>query len=169
MIQRGDTLFSLALATGSSVNELILANCLLDSHIIAGRPLHVPRLPSFPTPIPPVIIPSDTPAPPKNSPTDFKPYGMSCDGPAYVSLSVAIYDLEGVASVDVGLYTDKDEFIAVIAMNPDGDVYYGSDSLPEAFTVFDIGYYKFNAVDKFDNVTVSLPYQDRSNNCLGLQ
>jgi hypothetical protein len=43
-VQPGDTLFSLASATGSSVKELIVANCLTDDRIYGGQVLNVPRL-----------------------------------------------------------------------------------------------------------------------------
>lgn len=43
-VQPGDTLFALALATGSTVNELISANCLANNQIRAGQSLYVPHL-----------------------------------------------------------------------------------------------------------------------------
>jgi hypothetical protein len=43
-VQPGDTLFSLAIVTGSSVQELMSANCLINSRIDAGQVLYVPRL-----------------------------------------------------------------------------------------------------------------------------
>jgi LysM repeat protein len=42
-VKPGDTLFSLALATGSTVSELLSANCLPNSRINAGQVLYVPR------------------------------------------------------------------------------------------------------------------------------
>jgi LysM repeat protein len=45
VVQRGDTLSSIARATGASVRELIEANCLTSSLIIVGQELRVPRLP----------------------------------------------------------------------------------------------------------------------------
>ena len=39
----GDTLFKLAAATGSTVEELISANCLRDSRIYVGQVLYLPR------------------------------------------------------------------------------------------------------------------------------
>jgi LysM repeat protein len=42
-VQAGDTLFSLATATGSTVEELIQANCLPDGRIYIGQPLYLPR------------------------------------------------------------------------------------------------------------------------------
>lgn len=44
-VQRGDTLFSLSLATSSSVMELKFINCLSGDDIYIGQPLYVPRLP----------------------------------------------------------------------------------------------------------------------------
>lgn len=45
-MRRGDTLFQIALATGSSIAELRTANCLEDvDNIYAGLALFVPRLP----------------------------------------------------------------------------------------------------------------------------
>jgi LysM repeat protein len=45
-VQPGDTLFSLARAIGSTVEELKTANCLPDDRIYAGQLLHMPRVPS---------------------------------------------------------------------------------------------------------------------------
>ena len=50
-VESGDTLYSLALSIGSSVNELMLANCLPGTLIFSGQTLYVPRLP-IKTPIP---------------------------------------------------------------------------------------------------------------------
>jgi len=44
-VQPGDTLFSLASAAGSSVREVLSANCLTNDRINAGQLLHLPRLP----------------------------------------------------------------------------------------------------------------------------
>jgi len=162
IIRRGDTLSSLALATGASVHELMLANCLPDSRIIAGQPLHVPRLPRFPTP---VIIPSDTPVIMENSPTDFKPYGMTCDPSSYVSLSAGVYDPDGLVSVNANLYTGQGEVIATIDMGSNGNGYSGHATLYK-FTVFDIDHYTFSAVDNLGDVTDSTNFYDRSDTCV---
>jgi LysM repeat protein len=164
MIQRGDTLSSLAVATGSSVYELMLANCLIDSRILVGQPLHVPRLPRFPTP---VIIPPDTPVPLENSPADFKPYGMTCDPPSYVSLSVAVYDAEGVASVTAYLYTSQGDVIAKLEMISTENGYFGN-TLLNTFTVFDIDHYTFRAVDSLQGITNSANIYERSMTCMPL-
>jgi len=54
-VKPGDTLFSLARATGTTVEMLMLANCLDNTNIRVGQALYVPRLPvpvatSTPTP-----------------------------------------------------------------------------------------------------------------------
>jgi LysM repeat protein len=47
-IQAGDTLFSIAYNTGTSVDQLKLANCLQGDTIYAGQPLFVPFIPYVP-------------------------------------------------------------------------------------------------------------------------
>ena len=44
-VQEGDTLFSIARATGTSVDALRLANCMVGDVIYRGQPLRVPRIP----------------------------------------------------------------------------------------------------------------------------
>jgi len=46
VVQKDDTLFSLARATNTTVYELRLANCLLDDVIYIGQLLYVPRMPN---------------------------------------------------------------------------------------------------------------------------
>ena len=50
-VQPGDWLSSLAVATGTRVDELMAANCLSNDRIFVGQILHVPRLPVTITPI----------------------------------------------------------------------------------------------------------------------
>src|ERR1051325_68890 len=54
-VQPGDTLFLLASASGSTVAELMSANCLVKEQIDAGQFIHVPRLLNN------IIMPTDTP------------------------------------------------------------------------------------------------------------
>jgi hypothetical protein len=70
IIQPGDRLFRIALATGSSVRELQLANCLPNpNRINAGQPLRVPVLPvntatatlTFTPTVTPTVTPTITP------------------------------------------------------------------------------------------------------------
>jgi hypothetical protein len=52
-IQRGDNLTRIATITGSTVDELIAANCLENPNTIrSGQRLYVPRAPHTPTPPP---------------------------------------------------------------------------------------------------------------------
>lgn len=72
-VQLGDTLFSLASVTGSTVKELMSANCLTHDQIYTGQLLYVPRLPI--KTLTPNYTPTDTPTPtptdtPTSTPTD---------------------------------------------------------------------------------------------------
>ena len=72
VVRRGDTLFSIGQATGASVAQLKLANCLVGDRIDAGQNLFVPRLP-LPTPTYTATeitrIVSDEPTPTNTPPT----------------------------------------------------------------------------------------------------
>lgn len=59
VVQAGDTLFGLALWTGTTVDQLALANCLSNPNAIAaGQVLRVPRVPpARPTVMPPTLPP----------------------------------------------------------------------------------------------------------------
>ena len=58
-VQRGDSLSQVAGSTGSSINELTQANCLVDSSLIyIGQQLYVPNLPPTPNP---TTTPGDIP------------------------------------------------------------------------------------------------------------
>jgi hypothetical protein len=46
LVQAGNSLSFLAAATGTSVNELMVANCLSNNRIFVGQVLYVPRLPA---------------------------------------------------------------------------------------------------------------------------
>jgi LysM repeat protein len=52
IVQPGDTLFSIAARTGTTVDQLRRANCLPNNNIYAGQNLRVPQLPATPTPTP---------------------------------------------------------------------------------------------------------------------
>jgi len=60
-VQRGDILIAIAQATGSTVRELMEANCLPDTRIYAGQLLYVPRLPIYTFTLTPSVTPSITP------------------------------------------------------------------------------------------------------------
>ena len=56
VVRPGDTLFTIAQRTGSTVAELMTANCLTNPNIIyAGQRLYVPRLPGTVPPLEPAV------------------------------------------------------------------------------------------------------------------
>jgi LysM repeat protein len=77
IVQRGDTLYSIARRVNSTVNALKQANCLTSNNIYSGQKLYVPRYPisipsatylppptlppASPTPLPPTDVPAPTP------------------------------------------------------------------------------------------------------------
>ncbi|HIP71503.1 MAG TPA: serine/threonine protein kinase [Anaerolineae bacterium] len=70
-IVRGDALFDIALATGSTVEELMLINCLESTVLSIGYRLWVPRLPATATTTPtPVFTETATPQPPAPKPSN---------------------------------------------------------------------------------------------------
>ena len=154
-VARGDTLYSIALATGSTVQELKLANCLESDWLVAGQPLHVPRLPVTPTP-------TDTlTSPPPDTPATFDLLqAMSCQSP-YVFFAVSVYDPEGILSVTVQVYS-QDTLISEAPMEQGEGGYYGSALISEPFRIESITHYQFRAVDSFQNPTVSQRYQENS-------
>lgn len=69
-VRPGDTLSSIARATGSTVQALMLANCLPSDKIRVGQILYVPRLPIPTVAIPFTPTPTPTPSPsPTGTPT----------------------------------------------------------------------------------------------------
>lgn len=76
IVRPGDTLFSLSLTLGISVQELQSANCLTSETLYAGQSLYVPFLPNpvQPSRTPkPTSRPSRTPLPPSRTPTHPPP------------------------------------------------------------------------------------------------
>jgi LysM repeat protein len=170
LVQRGDTLSSIASRTGSTANELMLANCLLDSRILAGGKLYVPRLPI----IPPTVTPTPTNTPTVtptifvDTPTSFTLYQpMDCKPPDYVFIAVMATDPEGVLSVTIQLYTKDNSLIGQQEMIPNGSIYSASGTLGKQYTVYDVDHYLFTAVDSFQNKFDSQAYTDRSGACIG--
>jgi LysM repeat protein len=158
VVQRGDWLQAIAGITGSSVAELIRANCLVDTVIYPGQELHVPRLP---------ITPTFTATTFTNRPTDFKLAEiLSCDAPYYVSVAVSADDPEGILFVVVRFYTAGDLLISEMTMEPNGSTYSVDGFISQQFTVDDIDYYKFSAIDGLQDVTVSASYTDRASSCV---
>ena len=164
VVKRGDNLSALAAATGSSVAGLMRANCLLGTQINIGQKLYVPHLPI----ITPTSTPTSTPTTFVDTLTDFSLYGaMDCDPPDYVSFSIFADDPEGVFSVMVQVYSNQNVLIAQIDMASARGIYIGSGPLIKPYTVYEVGYYQFQATDGFNNTTFSTSYSERSQSCIG--
>jgi len=173
-VQRGDTLYALAHLTGSTVEELMLANCLTDTRILTGQLLYMPRLPvvtlmptSTYTPtgtpyIPPTFIPTatltDTPIiTPIYEPTIFQnPSGniSLCYDPYYIYFSVLPLDSQAIRSVTV-FYSFNNGPWNEISMGPDGATYYGSGTITGKYAQAEMDYYYFRAIDSLGNITNS--------------
>jgi LysM repeat protein len=83
IVRPGDTLASIARATGTTVAQLMLANCLVSDRIYAGQRLYVPRLPIPPT-LPPTFTPTPTPTDtetPTATPTPTSPVVPTTETP----------------------------------------------------------------------------------------
>ena len=159
-VERGDTLYALALATGSTVPELKVANCLESDRLVVGQLLYVPRLPATPTA-------TDTlTSPPQDTLTTFEFGGMTCDAPYYVSFFVQAYDPDGIDSISVRVYSSQDSLLIEISMEWIEESYSGGTSLVEPYTIADVAYYRFHAVDGLKNTTVSQPYAERADSCV---
>jgi hypothetical protein len=113
-VQQGETLSTLARAAGSTIDELMLANCLHDPGIHPRQPLHVPRvpvkaLPPTPSPSPTATptasptatltaTPTDTPTPtPTNTPSvaPHTPTPTSTDTPYLVTVCLTPVSIPG--------------------------------------------------------------------------
>jgi len=92
IVQWGDTLYSLAPDTGTTVEELMLANCLYDNRIYVGQILYVPRLLIKPS----TITPSETvpPSPTLCSPKTSWPIYIIQEGDKLSSLANATHSTE---------------------------------------------------------------------------
>lgn len=88
IVQRGDTLSSIARATGTTPQQLMLANCLDTSRIYPGQRLFVPRLPSPPPTrfAPPTWTPTRSPTPIDTfTPSPTVTLGFPTDSPTATS------------------------------------------------------------------------------------
>lgn len=158
-VKPGDTWFSIARTTGSTVPELKAANCRESDIIFPGELLHVPRLPATPT---------DTRPP--DTPTGFEILAtMTCKPPSYVSFTVRASDPDAILSVSVLVYSNQGTLITEMPLQWNGTNYSGSTSLLPPYSVADIGEYRFRAMDSFENLTTSQAYDERSRSCLVLQ
>jgi LysM repeat protein len=155
-VQRGDTLYSLARATGSTVDELMQANCLPDTRIVTGQLLYVPRLPMISSATPTVTF---SPVPPTETsiPTVFqRPSGSisQCSSQPYLYFSVLPFDPEGLKSITAFYSINGDPWLPV-SMTPDGETYFGSDTLSAEYSKIDSASYYFSALDGSGNFSYS--------------
>ena len=120
---------------------------------------------------------TDTPSPtststeistPTNTPTGFQNVGaMNCDTRKDAFFSVTVSDPEGIDAVFVQLYTKDNTLIMEIPL--DGfvpDNYSGVGFLPDPYTVYEVYYYQFHAVDNSGDETNSQAYDGRSEFCI---
>lgn len=77
LVQRGDTLYSLALRYGTTVYQIMNANCMVGTQLTAGRYIYLPPtavVPPTATPLPPTTpLPTLTPTAPPPPPATAVP------------------------------------------------------------------------------------------------
>lgn len=155
VVQPRDNLSAIALITGSSVPELMLANCLTRTLIYVGQRLYVPYLP-----IPTATITSTyTPIVPTNGPTVFQEvsvcYGITSTITDYsIFIQVIPFDLEGINSLVVFFRVNGGSWNR-LRMTPSGDFYTASGPLDSKPTANDKVYYIFQATDNVGNIGIS--------------
>ena len=66
-VQPGDTMFALSIKTGTTVANIMSANCLSGSHLVAGRQIYLPVLPPPNTPTRPPATATFEPSPTQTS------------------------------------------------------------------------------------------------------
>ena len=172
IVQGGDTLYSLAIATGSSVDELMLANCLPDSRIYRGQRLYVPRLPVREATITPSFTPSITPLTPTDYPTIIQSSWLCyssqvvADKPEYIIQSaVTVYDPQGINSV-ITSYRINNGKLAYLSMLSARGSYVGTGPLSSVPARDDRIQYAFTVTDNLGNVFNSAVYDVLWSSCL---
>jgi LysM repeat protein len=160
IVRDGDNLYRIGLATGASVEQLKLANCLTHDLILRGQNLHVPYLPvDTPTP-------SDTPNPPTVFIGPAVSFVLCLDQYGYykISFMVSPYDPQGVSHVTVQYQIGRAKPIWLY-MQAAGDTYHGSGYESGQFSTNDIISYQFEAMDRFGGTTVSEIYHASPEAC----
>lgn len=150
IVRRGDTLSALASATGSSVEELRLANCLPNTRIYEGQRLYVPRLP--------VASPTNPPTAPTNTPTVFRdPSACIVRGTNEIVFSITPYDPEGIRLLTASYQIQSSPTQNQTNLEADGDTYYGSGPASDQYSLGSISY-SFVATDNLGSITESIAY-----------
>lgn len=181
--QWGDSLFSIASSIGSSVEELMQANCLLAEPILPGQLLYLPRLPVTPTFTPsitptntPSSTPTDTPTATVTAipdvPTDFQypsgTYSICASVPDVLDASVIPIDPQGIGSL-TAFYSINGDSWSELPMQPDGNTYNGSIFLSSKYETVDTVNFYFLAYDSLRNRTESTKYKASITSCPAIQ
>jgi len=190
-VQKGDILIAIAQATGTTVRELMEANCLPDTRIYAGQILYVPRLPihtltstltpSFTSTNIPSSTPTDTPSPtltstptntpiitPTNIPPTFQdPFAFFwiCDSADYISFIVAVNNFQDIRAVTV-VYKINDGILNEAPMEYYENGYYGFRLTSDQFSTTDTVEYYFWGVDYLGETGKSATYTAKPEPCL---
>ena len=171
-VQDGDTLYALAQATGTTVDELMLANCLLYTIIYTDQPLYVPRLPIravTPTPSSTVTV---TPSVTLPAPTVFQNPSLCLDSyryqNLYFSFSVVADNPQGIRSITAHYRINTDPQLAVSLTRYQTAYYRGQTQIPANYVTTDPVYYYFQAVDGLGYVTTSPEWSAVLRDCSGL-
>jgi LysM repeat protein len=169
-VQQGDTLYSLAIVTGSSVEELMKANCLSNTLIYRGQQLYVPQLPIPPTATSAQPV-TDLPNPAVITPAANSQTGVRSSFVCYrigeakvaitymIQFSVALFDPEGINSVIVE-YQVNDGSPGKAEMSPSGTFYVANGPLSNIYGRNDVVRYSYHVTDSTGNTTV--PFEDKT-------
>lgn len=143
-VAAGDTLGVIAELTGTTVNQLVQANCLSSSELIyVGQPLRVPVLPAYPTAA--ATIPSTSgPGPVFGQQLAAVPYWMDTNRAAVTYSETVRLDVgQVIDAVSVAFFVNDPTGGPAIAIGQDIDPWDG------AFVDYDFpapGIYSFQAV-----------------------
>ncbi|MCP4362941.1 MAG: LysM peptidoglycan-binding domain-containing protein [Chloroflexi bacterium] len=111
IIQSGDTLFALSNLIGSSVEEIMHANCLEDTVLFTGQSLYLPRLPATAVPLEtplstPSTVPIDTPTfTPTAAAATASPTTVPIDTPTFTPTVAPATPSPTTAPVDTPTFT----------------------------------------------------------------
>lgn len=154
-VQAGDTLSELAIRTGTTVDQLVTANCLLNAGLIyVGQQLRLPFLPPTPTTAPIYPTAAPTYSPPPNGPVfastlTVEPHWIQADGTAITYSDAVRINAGEVYNADQVVFTVQVGGAAAATIGTDRDPYDG------AFVDYNfpaVGVYTFQAIAQ-NNVT----------------
>ena len=145
-VQPGDWLIKLAAATGTSVRELMLANCLTNSRIYTGQLLYVPRLSVTPT-LSETLTASLTPTPtatatatPTNTPTaTATPSQTATYTPTNTSTATSTYTPSPTSTTPPTGFCDHALFVGDVTI-PDGTLLLPGEKFTKTWRFRNIGF-----------------------------